>query len=617
MVRRLQLDPNATWRERYRAASIAWAGMAHLDPSRGLVCANHGGIYQLYAWDVTTGALRQLTDVATGVINGTLSADGAFVYYMRDEGGNEIGHFVRVPFEGGAPEDLTPDLPPYGGFAIHQSYDGKTLGMQVADPTSGQMLYIFAPEESPRLIHQGREMFVGPSLSQCGGVAVISTTEGTGTPDRRLVAFDAHSGERIAALWDGEGTSHNADAFSPVAGDFRMLATTSASGYARPMLWNPKTNERRDLLVDDLDGEVTPVGWSRDAKRVLLSQLHEARQRLYVYELEGDTLTRLDHPEGTLRGRFDTCPFLDDGRIVLTWQDASHPSCVVALDGKTGKQIDTLIEAGNAPAGKPWRSISFASAGGDTIQGWLVVPDGEGPFPTILHTHGGPSAVMTTAYAPESQTWVDCGFAFLTINYHGSTTFGRTFERSIDKRLGDLEVEDMAAAYHWLVEEGIAQPDAVFLTGGSYGGYLTLLGLGRRPQLWAGGMAVVAIADWAVMYEDESELLRGYQRALFGGSPEETPERHRKSSPITYAADIQAPVFVIQGSNDTRCPARQMHNYEATLKSLGKEIDVHWFDAGHGSRAQEQQIEHQELKLRFAFGVLDQASGRSADDERG
>jgi len=611
MTKQDPLDPQAKWRDRYRAASIAWAGMANLNPSRGLACTNRNGIYQLHAWDVKTGTLRQLTDVETGVINGTLSADGAFVYYMHDDGGNEIGHFVRVPFEGGPPEDLTPDLPPYGGFAIHQSFDGNTVGMQVADP-SGQMLYVFAPGESPGLIHKGREMFVGPFISHGGEFAVIATTEGTGTPDLRLIAFDLKTGTRRAELWDGPGTSHDAGLFSPLAGDFRLLTTTNVSGYARPMIWNPQTGERRDLPIGDLRGEVSPVGWSRDASRVLLSHLHQAQQRLYVYDMDSDTLARLDHPEGTLHGRFGACPFRDDGSIAVTWQDASHPSCMIALDGTTGKQVGTLLAAGDAPEGKPWRSISFVSAGGDTIQGWLAVPDGEGPFPTILHTHGGPSAVMTTAYAPESQAWVDGGFAFLTINYHGSTTFGRAFERSIDRRLGDLEAEDMAAAYRWLVGEGIAQPDAVFLTGGSYGGYLTLLGMGRNPELWAGGMAVVAIADWAIMYEDESELLRGYQRALFGGSPEETPDRHAKSSPMTYADDIQAPIFVIQGRNDTRCPARQMKEYEARLRSLGKEIDVHWFDAGHGSRAQEQQIDQQERKLRFALNVLARRQGGSS-----
>jgi len=93
-------------------------------------------------------------------------------------------------------------------------------------------------------------------------------------------------------------------------------------------------------------------------------------------------------------------------------------------------------------------------------------------------------------------------------------------------------------------------------------------------------------------------------RPLFGGSPDETLEATRRSSPITYADQINAPIFVIQGENDTRCPARQMKVYEEKLKSLGKSITVYWFDAGHGSRAQEQQIEQQEMMLRFAYQVL-------------
>jgi dipeptidyl aminopeptidase/acylaminoacyl peptidase len=162
----------------------------------------------------------------------------------------------------------------------------------------------------------------------------------------------------------------------------------------------------------------------------------------------------------------------------------------------------------------------------------------------------------------------------------------------------------MAAVYKWLVEKEIAQPDAVLLTGESYGGFLTLQALGLRPELWAGGMAEIAIGDWKLMYEDQSESLRGYQRALFGGTPDEVPEATRKSSPITYAENIAAPIQVIQGENDTRTPARQLRLYEEKLKSLGKPIEVHWFNAGHGSLAKEQQIEHQELQLNFAYRVL-------------
>ena len=117
-------------------------------------------------------------------------------------------------------------------------------------------------------------------------------------------------------------------------------------------------------------------------------------------------------------------------------------------------------------------------------------------------------------------------------------------------------------------------------------------------------MAIVAIADWTLMYEDQAGTLRGYQRSIFGGTPDELPEAHRAASPITYAADIQAPILVLQGANDTRCPARQMRVYEQKLKELGKSIDIYWFDAGHGSLAIDEQIKHQELMLEFAYRTL-------------
>jgi dipeptidyl aminopeptidase/acylaminoacyl peptidase len=234
------------------------------------------------------------------------------------------------------------------------------------------------------------------------------------------------------------------------------------------------------------------------------------------------------------------------------------------------------------------------------------VPDGSGPFPTILETHGGPDSAITDSYAPNSQMWLDHGFAFLSINYRGSTTFGKRFEEQIWHDLGHWEVEDIAAARDWLIDQGIAIPDAILLTGWSYGGYLTLQALGTKPELWAGGMAGIAIADWAVQYEDTADMLRGYQEALFGGTPAQQPARYAASSPITYAEQVRAPVLIIQGRNDTRTPARPIEMYEAKMKRLGKTISVHWFETGHlGSFAQtDLAIQHQEMMLRFAYSVL-------------
>lgn len=599
MLKPLVFEENAIWKQRFRAHCIRWAKIANRNRQRGLVCTDMDGVWQLYAWDVSSGDLQKLTDQPTGVVNGLISADAEYIYYLRDEGGNEVGHFVRVPFMGGLHEDITPDLPPYNSFQIQQSFCGKTLGAWMTDP-SGQMLYIFSPGLEPRQIYKSQHLFYGPSLSHRGEIAVIAATVDTNSPDTQLIAFDANSGEQIAELWDGQGITHSLGDFSPLPEDFRMLSTTSRSGYTRPIIWNPHTGGRRNLIIEEIPGEVTPWGWSGDAKRLLLSQIHQAEQQLHVYDLDTDTATQLQHPKGVLENGF----FADDDKIFVIWQDSAHQPRLIALDSITGQELGTVLAAGDVPSGRPWKSVTYTSQNGNSIQGWLAEPEGSGPLPTILHVHGGPMDVMTSHYSPEVQAWLDHGFAYFTINYHGSITFGKEFQKSILGQLGELEVGDMAAAYHWLVENNIAQPDGVFLCGNSYGGFLTLLALGKHPELWAGGMAGVAIADWRLLYEDESETMRSFQRVMFGGTPSEKPEAHKLSSPITYAEHIQAPILVIQGWNDTRSPARQMQAFEARLKSLGKQIDIRWFDAGHSSRGGEQQLEHLEYKLQFVRRVL-------------
>lgn len=598
----LDLHPEANWRRRFRATDVRWALVAGQNPHHGLVCTNKDGIYQLYAWDIPTGELRQVTHEPAGVMFGDISSDGNHIFFLRDEGGNEIGHFVRVPFAGGEAEDISPELPPYSSFSIGQNRLGTLTGFMAATQ-EGFKIYLKAEGQPPELLYQSASICFGPTLSCDGKIAVIESSERTKSLDVSLLAFDTGTGQQINELWE-EGASLEGAIFSPIAGDPRLVCTSSASGFERPLIWNALTNEQVPLQMDDVPGAILAYAWSDDAEQLLLCQVYQAQFQLYRYELRTHTAVKLAHPVGTLgfwsRGGY----FAPDNEIWIIWEDFSHPPRLVALDAEAGALKRDVLKAGEMPEGKPSRSVLLTSENGDIIQGWLALPEGEGPFPTILETHGGPTSVRSSRFFPEAQCWLDHGFAFFTLNYHGSITFGKAFEKSIWGNLGDLEIQDMAAVYQWLVDNRIAQPDAILLTGESYGGYLTLQALGRRPELWAGGMAEIAIADWKTMYEDEAESLRGYQRALFGGAPEEVPEATRKSSPITYAEQVSAPILVIQGENDTRTPARQLKDYEETLKSLGKQIEVHWFNAGHGSRAQEQQIEHQELMLNFAYRVL-------------
>jgi dipeptidyl aminopeptidase/acylaminoacyl peptidase len=604
MPKPIDTRPDAIWKQRFRAPSIMYATIAPLTPDRGLVWTNQSGMLQFHTWDVPSGQLRQLTHDPNGQSSPlTLSPDGRWAYYLQDDHGNEIGHYVRIPYEGGEPQDITPDMPPYSSFYLGFSRDGTRLGFTTAGP-EGFTIFLadLHPDGSlstPKQIHMMKSIGYGPMLSADGKVAIVMSSEHTGKNEFALIAFDADTGERISAIWDGDGTSINYERFARQPGDPRMLANTNRSGIERLLLWNPLTGERTDLDLD-IPGAQGISDWSEDGKRIYIQALDKAVQTHYLLDLSSQKLRRLNFPGGDYR------PFLTPGsqKLFAMWNDAGHNTRVVELDETTGTIVRTVLAAGDTPEGHPLRSVTFHSSDGQEIQGWLCLPDGEGPFPTVLETHGGPTAVETNGFNPGAQAWVDHGFAFLTINYRGSVTFGREFEQKIWHDMGHWEVEDMKAAYHWLVDQGIAKPKEVFLTGWSYGGYLTLLGLGKTPELWAGGMAGIAIADWAVQWEDTADTLRGYQEALFGGTPSQVPDRYRDSSPITYAANVCAPLLIIQGKSDTRTPARPVEMYEQKMKELGKEIVVHWYDTGHaGSFANtELGITHHEMMMQFASG---------------
>ena len=603
MPTKLNLNADAPWKQRFRAPAISWTARASLDPRRGLACTNKDGVFQLYAWQTETGHLTQLTDQSTGVVSGLISADGEHVYYLRDAGGDEIGHYVRLPYAGGPAVDMTPDMPAYASHYITESRSGKAFGLTAAIDDGFQiLLFDNLPAAEPIFSRSYRSLSGGPFLSHDAELAVIATTEKTGVIEFALEAYDVISGAPIAELWDGEGSGIMSAGFSPWCGDLRFAGSSNICGYHRPFVWQPLTGERVDIMSEYFDGDVTVWDWSPDGKRLLLHQVHQALHGLYVYDIETDQVRQLKVPPGSAR-----IPgyFVDGGNIYLHWSDSATPPRLIEIDGTNGEYLRDAIDLGSAvPAGISPRSVTYNSGDGTPIQAWLSIPPGDGPFPTIVHTHGGPSTVQTNTWSPNAQAWLDHGFAFFSLNYRGSTTFGYDFQHVIDGNLGDLEVEDVAAGVAWLIDNNIADPDAILKTGGSYGGYLTLQSLGKKPDLWAGGMGIVAIADWFLMYEDQAATLRGYQRGLFGGTPEEKPEAHRNASPITYAENFAADLLILQGANDTRCPARQMRVFEQKLKDLGKAIEVVWFDAGHGSRAVEQNIEHQELMLRFVYRVL-------------
>jgi dipeptidyl aminopeptidase/acylaminoacyl peptidase len=235
------------------------------------------------------------------------------------------------------------------------------------------------------------------------------------------------------------------------------------------------------------------------------------------------------------------------------------------------------------------------------VHALVARPAGGGPAPAVVSLHGGPHAADEDRFSAFRAMWVDAGFVVVEINYRGSTGYGSTWRDAIEGRPGLTELDDVDAVLDACVAAGVVDPARVVVEGWSWGGYLALLAAGTRPDRWAGVLAGVPVADYLTAYDDEMEQLRAFDRALFGGSPETRNEVYRASSPLTYVDAVTAPVLVLAGENDPRCPIRQVENYLEALARAGRvPYAVSRFDAGHGSLVVEETMQHAATEVAFA-----------------
>jgi dipeptidyl aminopeptidase/acylaminoacyl peptidase len=231
-------------------------------------------------------------------------------------------------------------------------------------------------------------------------------------------------------------------------------------------------------------------------------------------------------------------------------------------------------------------------------------PGAPDPMPLIIDVHGGPTAHDGDWFRAYPSAWVDHGYAVVQVNYRGSTGYGSAWRDALEARVGHIELEDVVAVRDHLVTTGVADPGRIVLAGASWGGYLTLLGIGTYPDRWAVGVAGVPVADYVAAYEDEMEGLKAFDRSLFGGSPLEVPEKFRDSSPISYVDAVQVPVLILAGENDPRCPIRQIENYLAVLSARGVPHEVYRYDAGHGSLVDDERVRQVRAELDFVARYL-------------
>ena len=321
------------------------------------------------------------------------------------------------------------------------------------------------------------------------------------------------------------------------------------------------------------------------------------RHKLYRYDIAARACTALDTEPGSITA----AAVRPDGEVWYRGHRGEHPARLLRVGGN-----EAILEAAGpeAPAGRPMDEWWFATPGGERVHGFTITPPGEAPFPVMLRVHGGPQSVDMDRWAPDVQAHVDAGFLVAMVNYRGSEGFGKAWRDALTGNIGIYELEDILAGLDDLVARGLADPERVVLAGWSWGGYVTLMGAGRFPDRFTSLVAGVPVADYVAAFEDEAPGLQATDRVLFGGSPEERPELYRERSPLTYADAVRAPLLILAGTNDSRCPIRQVWNYVDRLRERGFEPRVYTYETGHSSFDIEERVRQTAIVLDFLAATV-------------
>ncbi|CAM5322213.1 prolyl oligopeptidase family serine peptidase [Streptomyces violaceorubidus] len=582
------------WEKRFRAPRVSLPDWAEDAPDRSLFVSNATGTYELYAWDRSSGEQRQVTDRPNGTTDGVLAPDGDWIWWFDDKDGDEFGVWRRQPFAGGADEEAVPGLDPSYPAGLALGRDGRTAVIGRSTDEDGTTIHLARGDGgAPVEIYRHRESAGVGDLSHDGSLIAIEHTE-HGDAMHSALRVLRPDGSTVAELDDTEGGEKELGlevlGFAPVDGDTRLLIGHQRRGRWEPLVWDVATGEQTDLALE-LPGDVS-AEWYPDGSALLIVHGFEARSELFRYDFAERGLTEIDTPAGTVSG----ATARPDGSVEYLWSSAAEPSAVRSTTGRVVLDPPGPKSPGSVPVEDVW-----VEGPGGRIHALVQKPAGAaGPLPTVFDIHGGPTWHDSDSFAAGPAAWVDHGYAVVRVNYRGSTGYGRAWTDALKHRVGLIELEDIAAVREWAVTSGLADPERLILTGGSWGGYLTLLGIGTQPEAWALGIAAVPVADYVTAYHDEMEGLKALDRTLLGGTPEEVPERFEASSPLTYVDQVKAPVYISAGVNDPRCPIRQVENYVKRLEARGAVHEVYRYDAGHGSLVVDERIKQVALELDFA-----------------
>lgn len=493
--------------------------------------------------------------------------------------------------------------------------EGEPVNELVVLPTDGS--------SEPLVISTGRDFYAAPRPSPDGKrLAWVAWDhpnmpfEGTDLCVSDLEPDGTVSNGRRVAGWGSESI------FQPEwSADGLLYFVSDRTGWSNLYV-------ERDGGVHALTSEEAELGypqWVFDLTRYAF--LSDGRIACVFTRSALDGLELLDPQSGTLEKvslpytSFYSPSLRSEGnRIVFAASSPNDPSVVVTLDVDSGEReiirrsTDLELDGRYVSVAE---AIQFEGADGLTSHGFYYPPtnpDYEGPAdelpPLVVSVHGGPTAHVSNALDLGVQLYTSRGIAVVDLNYGGSTGYGREYRDRLRGRWGEVDVEDSAAAARYLSARGDADPARIEITGGSAGGYTTLLALAIRNE-FASGTSYYGVADLVTFHEETHKFESHYDEYLVGAWPEAIA-LYRNRSPVTHADSIGRPLLLLQGLDDKVVPPSQSEVIVAALERRAVPYAYIAFEGeGHGFR----KAENVERAIEAHLSFLAQVFGFEPADE--
>ncbi len=575
-------------------ASPSWSP----DGTQVVLTTNFTGRFNL--WKVAAGGgwpiqLSQSDDRQFGAV---WSRDGRNIVYQSDRGGGEIYDLFSIPSDGGAAANLT-NTPDISETDAQFSPDGRQLFLSWkprTEPVTDVAIMDWSTHRVRKLTNEKtRDHTWSPVKWSPDGKSIYANRMKVSFTDSDVYRIDVASGA-AENLTPHQGEVRQT--VTSVSPDGRMLLITSneKGGFDNVALLDVATRQKR--WVTDTHWEAGAGEFSPDGKWFTYDVNADGRTEVFLAETASLKARRLDLPAGINAAVGNTTTFASDGkRLLVSHQSSSQPADFWVYDvisNKLRQLTFSAIASLDPQRMPPSQLVHYRSFDGQVISAFLWVPFNlkrDGSNPGVVIPHGGPTGQTLDSFNRTAQALASRGYVVIAPNFRGSTGYGIAFQKANFQDLGGGDLQDTVYAAKFLQATGYVDAKKIGITGGSYGGFMTLMAVGKTPDVWAAAVELFGIIDWYTMLQHEDPFLQEYEKSLLG-DPEKDREVYERTSPIKYIRNAKAPLLVLQGENDIRVPKEEAEQVVRILKEQGKTVDVKYYEhEGHGFARRENQID--------------------------